>query len=228
MSADQKQTEVILMGTMHLPPSDFPEYARKLGEIIEEIAPDTICSELSPEQLAGTQTCNSKPEQRDVVIPTAKRLGIPIIPIQPATEVAVDWENRYKDAEKELKARETGRNFHDLSSSLAMEEARLWREFMTSADCIENVQVNEYHVFPQARDMIEEKWAPQLARVLTEWNEYFLSSIIATVEADPGRRILVIVGLWHKYWLWNKLVERDDIRVQNLHSFRLSQKEPTH
>jgi hypothetical protein len=227
MNADQKQTEVILLGTMHLPPSDFPDYARRLSEIIEEIAPDSICSELSPEQLAGTQPCESKPEQRDVVMPTARRLGTPIVPIQPATDVAIEWEERYKAAEKELKATEEGRNFHDLSSSLAMEEARLWGEYMTSADCIENVQINEYHVFPQARDMIEEKWAPQLARVLTEWNEYFLSSIIANVEAGPGRRILVIAGLWHKHWLWNKLVQRDDVCVYNLHTFRLSRIETT-
>ncbi len=227
MNARHQQTEVVLLGTMHLAPSDYPAYARRLGSIIEEIAPDTICSELSPEQLAGTQSCNSKPEQRDVVIPTAKRLGIPIVPMQPATDTAIDWEKRFKAADQELIGQETGRHFLEFSNLLAGQEAELWGQFMTSGDCIENVQMNEYHVFPQARDMIEEKWAPQRARILTEWNEYFLSSIDATIRANLRHLILVIAGLWHKHWLWARLAERDDVRVHNLHSFRKSRKETT-
>ena len=221
---NQELTEVILLGTMHLAVTDYPEYASKLGNLIEEIAPGIICTEVSPEQLAGTQPCDSKPEQRDVVLPTARRLGIPIVPIQPATEVGVEWEGRYKAAEQEMRTQEEGRHFLDYSCNLSVHEARLWERYMKSADCIENVQMNEYHVFPKARDMMEKKWMPRLARLLTEWNEYFLSRIIATIESKPGILIMVITGLWHKHWLWEKLEHTDGIRVHNLHSFRLSRK----
>jgi hypothetical protein len=222
MSANQNKTDVILMGTMHLDPSDYPEYASRLNDIIEEISPDIICSELSPEQLNGTQTCNSKPEQRDVVMPTARRLGIPIVPMQPATDTAIEWEKRYKAAVEELKSGNDSRYYLEISDLLAEYEAESWMRLVKSEDCIENVQLNECHVYPEARDKVSEKLAPELASVMTEWNEYFLSSILLTSEQDPGRRILVIMGLWHKYWLWNQLEKHDHIRVHNLHTFRAS------
>ncbi len=212
------------MGTMHLPATDYPEYAGKLGDLIEEIAPDIICSELSPEQLTGTQPCNSKPEQRDVVMPTAKRLGILIVPIQPDTEVGTEWEKTYKAAEQELRTDIKGRHFLDFSSFLSGQEAELCKQYMKSADCIENIQMNEYHIFAEARDVMDEKWMPQLARLLTEWNEQFLSKIVETIESNPGRLIMVITGLWHKHWLWKKLEHTDGIAVHNLHTFRLSGK----
>lgn len=213
-----------MLGTMHLSAKDHPEYTSKLGDLIEEIAPDIICSELSAEQLAGTQSCNSKPEQRDVVIPTAKRLGIPIVPIQPDTEAGLELEKHYKAAEQELRTDEKGRHFLDFSDFLSRQEGKLWGQYMKSPNCIENVQINEYHVFPEARDMMEEKWMPRLASLLTGWNEHFLSSIVAAIESNPRRLILVIAGLWHKHWLWKRLENSDGIRIYNLHSFRLSRK----
>ncbi|MEW5995027.1 MAG: hypothetical protein AB1744_11615, partial [Candidatus Zixiibacteriota bacterium] len=61
MTSTDKLATVIIFGTMHLEPDEFPAYAGRLREIIEEITPDIICAELSPEQLAGSQTCNSQP-----------------------------------------------------------------------------------------------------------------------------------------------------------------------
>ena len=132
MSALPNGTAVILFGTMHLNASDYPHYAQRLETIIEEIMPSVICAELSPEQLAKTQSCNSKPEQRDVVMPTADRLDIPIVPIQPSTEIAIEWEERFKVAEHELVSRDSGQCYHDFCCALARQEAELWGQHMKS------------------------------------------------------------------------------------------------
>jgi len=223
MYQKREQTIIIIFGTMHFGREDFPAYARRLGEIIEEITPDIICSELSPEQLAGTQSCNSKPEQRDVVMPTAKRLGIPIVPIQPSTEQAVEWEKRFKATDGKLRSQEPSRYYIEYSEYLAEQEAQLWGNLMKSDDCIENVQLTEYHVFPEARDRVECRLLPDREALLVEWNESFLSRIEETIEDNQGSRILVIAGLWHKYWLWNRLHDRNDTVVHNLQSYRLSE-----
>ncbi len=220
MSHKHEQTEVIILGTMHLEPEEYPAYANRLGEVIKEIAPDIICSELSPEQLAGTQSCDSKPEQRDVVIPTAKRLGAQIVPIQPPTNEGLDFEDRFKAMDRELRLQKSCRQLLEYLDRLAEQEAELWRDHMKNADCIEYVQFNEYHVFPEARDTVEHQMLPQRSEFWTEWNEYFLRKIVETIDNNPGRRIMVIAGLWHKYWLWNRLKHRDDINLQNLQSFR--------
>jgi len=220
MAHTQEQTTVIVFGTMHLEPKEYPAYAERLERIIEEIAPDIICSELSPEQLEGTATCNSKPEQRDVVIPTARRLGIPIVPIQAATADASNWETRYKTANQSLRSQEPHRYYLEYSDHLAKKEAELWGNQMISADYIENVQLNEYHVFSEARDVVENELMPELAEMMSEWNESFLHKILETIETNRGQRILIITGLWHKYWLWNRLSLCDNVSLHNLQSFR--------
>jgi len=205
---------------MHLAPNEFPEYGKWLTTVIEEIAPNIICAELSPEQLAETQPCNSKPEQRDIVMPTAKRLGIPIIPIQYATPTAIEWDNRNKALENTVKTNETSRAVLDFLDLLAHKEADLWYIHMKSASCIEHYQSEEYHVFCEARDVATAVLFPELAKPYNEWNEYFLEQIEHTIKDNPGSRVLVIAGLWHKYWLWNRLEVRSDITLYNANSYR--------
>jgi hypothetical protein len=220
MNQNLEKTIIVIFGTMHLEPEEFPAYGKRLCEIIEEINPDIICSELSPEQLDGTQSCNSKPEQRDVIMPTAKRLGIPIVPIQPSTEKASEWEKRFKAADGKLRSQVPSRHYIEYGEQLAGREAELWSGLMKNADCIENVQLNEYHLFSEARDRVESQLLPEREKLLDEWNENFLRKIEETFKSNRGRRILVMAGLWHKYWLWNWLSVRADVSVHNLQSYR--------
>jgi hypothetical protein len=220
MKSRRGPTEIVLLGTMHVSAREYPKYAKRLAEIIEEISPEIICSELSPEQLAGTQPCNSKPEQRDVVMPTARRLGIPIVPIQPGTEIGLKFEKKVNSAERAVRGSARGRNFLKFARFLAEKEAELWMQHLDSPSCIENVQANEYHVFGIARDMMHEKWMPRLVKLWNEWNESFLAKILETVEKNRGSSILVITGLWHKHWLWQRLVINKKIILNNLHTIR--------
>ena len=220
MNEKAGKTTVVLLGTMHLEPEAYPCYARRLGEIIEKIRPTIICSEVSPEQLSGSQPCNSKPEQRDVVLPAARRLGIPVVPIQPATAAAIEWEKRYRAADSALRNQEPHCHYLEYGERLAGQEAALWGELMKGEECIENVQMTEYHVFSQARDLVEGQLLPEREKLLEDWNESFLRKIEETIEGNRGSLILVVAGLWHKYWLWNRLSARDDIDVHNLQSYR--------
>jgi hypothetical protein len=221
-----KQVEVraivIIVGTMHLEPKEYPEYAKCLEGIIEEIAPDIICAELSPEQLAGSQPCNSKPEQRDVIIPTARRLHIDIIPIQPPTEYGRNWESRLRKVNDELGADECNGRVLEYMDLLAQKEMELWMEAMRSPEYFEQLQLNEWHLMPKARDLVDRQSFPRRAELFMEWNECFLAEIERTIGTNSGRRILILAGAWHKYWLWDKLQNRADIVLHNLHSFRKS------
>lgn len=220
MSRPTGKMEVVILGTMHLEPEAYPSYGQRLREIIEEVGPDVICAEVSPEQLAGTQPCNSKPEQRDVVLPTAARLGIAVVPIQLPTALALEWQSRYRAVDDALRKQEPQRYYLQYSEALSFQEAELWREMMKSGVCIENVQLTEYHVFAAARDAVERQLLPERDRLLTEWNESFLKRIEEVIATRPGSLLMVIAGLWHKHWLWNRLRERDDVEVCDLQSYR--------
>jgi len=41
------------------------------------------------------------------------------------------------------------------------------------------------------------------------WNRHFLAQVMAAAEAHPGRRILVLVGAEHTYWLRRELASQD-------------------
>jgi hypothetical protein len=215
-----EETKVVLLGTMHLEASGFPNYAQKLKDIISEISPNVICTELSPEQLSGEQPCNSKPEQRDVVMPLAKELDIPIIPIQLHTDAAIDWSNRLKNVEDEAIGEDRYKIYYGICNSLETCEAELWYEHMKSGNSIEHVQYNEYHVFSEARDRVDKQRFPQRARLMEEWNNSFLAVIDKAISDYTNGLLLVIVGLWHKGWLWNKLIDRKDLQVHNIHTLR--------
>ncbi|MEW5995026.1 MAG: hypothetical protein AB1744_11610, partial [Candidatus Zixiibacteriota bacterium] len=157
-----------------------------------------------------------------VVIPTAKRLGISIVAIQPTTEQGLELEKRKKEVDSRLRSDESLLRILEYTDLLAHHESELWQHHMQQGDCIEHVQLNEYHVFSEARDRVEQMLFPQRAQLLDEWNGCFLQKIEDTIERNPGRRLLVIAGLWHKYWLWNRLQRRSDVVVHNLHTFRLA------
>ena len=70
---------------------------------------------------------------------------------------------------------------------------------------------------------MEEQYSPATARIWNEWNAYLADRIGETIDKYPGDRILVTVGLDHKYWLWNRLKERKDIILHDLQSFRAAQ-----
>ena len=93
----------------------------------------------------------------------ARRVGIPIIPVQPLTSEALEWEQRIKNVNRELREREPSRHFLEFSDQLSKREAELWGYRMKTADCIEHVQLNEYHVFPEARDFVEQALMPGMA-----------------------------------------------------------------
>lgn len=213
------RTPLVIIGTLHLDPIEYRQYGLWLENVIEQVAPDIICAELSPEQLAGTQSCNSKPEQRIIVIPTAKRLNIPIVPIQPSTIYGLDWEQRYTAARSELCGNDCLKAISEFLDDLSQEEARSWRLAMHHPSRIEDLQLDVYDIFPAARDAAVEKFLPQIAQLMTEWNMRFLEIIESTIDGNASKRILVIAGLWHKYWLWNRILTRTDIELHNWQSF---------
>jgi hypothetical protein len=52
-------------------------------------------------------------------------------------------------------------------------------------------------------------FGPVDARAWEGWNQHFLQQILKTTTANPGKRILVLVGAEHAYWLRAKLANSE-------------------
>ncbi len=202
-----KPNTVIIIGTEHDRHFTDPKFGLDtLIELIQKTEPDVICAELSPEQLDGTTTCNSKPEYPNAIIPYAREHGIPIVPIQPCTSEGLEWGNRKRAELERIQLTE------DLKKN--------WDFWMILSDCIEAVnsptlktmQSRAYDTWSEIIwEKLQRKLFPALWDLKEEWNRRFYSRIEETISEFSGCTILVTVGFKHKHRLLDILQERDDI-----------------
>ncbi len=50
-------------------------------------------------------------------------------------------------------------------------------------------------------------------------NSFFLEQIMSAARKNPGKRILVLVGVEHAYWLRNKLKASSEVRYKSVEPF---------
>jgi pheromone shutdown protein TraB len=214
---------VVILGTVHLNKKNAPEYIKALENIVAKINPDIICAELSPEQLERPATCLSKPEYPDAIVPTARRMEIPVVPIQPSDKesLAATCEARKTAIYDRVKSKESGGFLLEYLQKVAQITLSNLTEVMQDVEGIEHVQLREFDRLQfEPFYIADREYFPELDELWEEWNQYFLDRIEETITKLPGKLILVTVGLAHKYWLWEKLEAREDITLHNLQSFR--------
>ena len=58
-----------------------------------------------------------------------------------------------------------------------------------------------------------------IRRVDPDYNYALIEKALASRGCAGGKRFLIILGAWHKYWFLEKLRKRDDLRVVGLSEF---------
>lgn len=206
---------VIVLGTAHHWHWETQIYSPGiLIDLLKKTEPDLICAELSPEQLSGTTTCNSKPEYPKAIIPFAKQQKIPIIPIQPCTERGLEYGNRKR---KEIER---------IKSSPGMEEKwGFWMDLSASMEDVNSPTLFDFlcRGYDTWLEIIYgrlyPKLFPNLGVLWEEWNQYFMTEIEKAIIENPDYRITVTVGNAHKYWLNNKLSCMHGIRLEHIQNY---------
>ena len=207
--------DVVVIGTAHHWHWENPMYSSGiLLELIKKTEPDVICAELSPEQLNGTTTCNSKPEYPKAIIPFAERNKIPIVPIQPCTELGLEWGNRKRKEIERVKA----------TSGLS-EKWDFWMDLSYSMEEVESYSLYDYlsrgydHWIEVIFDKLYPRLFPELGKLCEEWNRNFLKVIEKAIEEYPDSRITITVGNKHKYWLNNRLRKMESVRYKHIQDY---------
>jgi len=218
-----RKTIVVLLASLHLDEETAPAFLEDYRQVLREIAPSVICAELSPEQLAGTATCGSKPEYEAAVLPVARELGARVVPIQMPTEEALAWQQRMQDAYKRLGSTPEGRPY--LAHCEALEKAELEGTLRIArrSGGLEYFQLREYDWLQVAPTYeVMSVLFPELFALHEEWKLYFLRRIEEALGEFASERLVVTIGGYHKYWLWDRLSTRGDVSVHNLQSYRAS------
>ncbi len=220
MASQSGKTDLLVLGTLHLDERKAPFYIRRLKEVIELLAPAVICSELSPEQLAGEMATGSKPEYEAAILPTARRLDIPVVPMPPKLEDGRELEDRLQEIEHKIADDVLLKTRMDMIELLVAKSYSRLYELVRQPDALDLVQAEAYHLLSVApRHDVLESFFPDFHHIWTEWNERYFKRIIETVGQYPGKLVLVTIGLDHKYWLDRKLSEISYIHLRRLSDF---------
>jgi hypothetical protein len=219
--ADQSgKTDLLVLGTLHLDERKAPFYIRRLKEIIEMLSPAVICSELSPEQLAGEMAIASKPEYEAAILPVAKRLEIPVVAMPPKLDDSREMDDHLRQVEQKIADDVLLKTRMDMIELLVAKSYTRLHELVRQPDALDLLQAEAYHLLSVApRHDLLESFFPEFHRVWTELNERYFKRIIETVGQYPEKLILVTIGLDHKYWLDRKLAEVGYIRLRKLTDF---------
>lgn len=184
-----------------------------LEGIIKKINPDIICAELSPDQLNGKITCKTKPEYLEVIIPLAKKEGYIIFPIQPNTPEGMAW-----GKEKDLvikKIRE--KPIENIKLEYYYKFERTFQRIE-----IENLKTLQSKTLDLLYEMTFEyckAFLPKLWKLKEQWNKKFYDKICDAIIQNTGKKILVTVGLIHKFWLNKKLSQLNDIFLEYVEDY---------
>lgn len=206
---------VIVLGTAHQWHWETPIYSPEiLIDLLRNTEPDLICAELSPEQLNGTTTCNSKPEYPKAIIPFAKQHKIPIVPIQPCTEHGLEYGNRKRQEIERVKATpglsEKWDIWMDLSDSIQEVNSPTLFDFLCRG----------YDTWIEiVYDKFYSRLFPDLGALWSEWNQYFITEVEKAIVENPECRITVTVGNAHKYWLNNRLSCMKGVRLEHIQKY---------
>lgn len=202
------------MGTFHVSGKMAPTYIRELYHLITKVEPDLICAELSPEQLNGKMSTTSKPEYQEAILPAANDNGIGVVPIQPNTEEGVILEKKKDAVIKSIKSDEKRSLLWSLWESYEEYVVDNWLRILNSKDGIIAVQselLDKLYFEPWFH--VIEKHFPEFIELWTSWNRHFLSVIENVIDRKSHKRLLVTVGLWHKFWLRNELEKRGEVKI---------------
>lgn len=215
MEQEKILPKIIVLGTIHKLHYKISYYNMKvLKNLIKEINPDIICAELSQDQLDGIVTCKSKPEYPEIIIPLASKEGYNIIPIQPNTSEGISWGKERELVVKRIKAESS----EDIKLECYYEFERIFQKTIV-CESLKMLQSKKIDLLYEMAYEYCKKLLPSLWRVKEKWNMKLYRGISASIKENPEKKILITVGLAHKFWLNKKLSQRKDIYIKYIEDY---------
>jgi hypothetical protein len=195
---DQERTKVAVLGTLaefHREP--IPYDLAALLALVEEINPDLLCLDLTPDQWQKQDFEGLPPEYQEALLPLAHQTDIVVVPIgggQPApTPEAAGWR---------------GRAIGWLRERLAM----LQRTAPGPAAINQGWRHELANYLYHASNRLAGEEVEEMTRAHTD---QLTQATLETARRDPGTRILVVVNVQHCHHIRARLRRYDDIDVRD-------------
>ncbi|HST11423.1 MAG TPA: hypothetical protein VLL05_13685 [Terriglobales bacterium] len=203
-------TEVVVLCALHQLHEQAAYYTYSdLSSAIEPLHPDVLAVELTPKDLHDRVEQKNKREYQNSVFPLLKRHNWVVIALEPEDPLRSKLIGQMREAEQSLQ--QTSPQKDDAFGSYVETVFQyLLSEWHGPAD------VNSFwtdRVLEVKHKFQVEIYGSKEREGWEGWNQYFLAQIVAAAQQNPGKRIVVIVGVEHGYWLRAHLREQGNIKL---------------
>lgn len=212
----QPASEVVVLSTLHQFHGTNQGYSfADLSAIIERIEPDILAVELTPVALKNRTEQKTKQEYPRSVFPLIDKHGYKAVPLEPAEPEYSRLVGLLTQSNKKMREKQPERleAFSVYSKKLYEHLHETWKSPAAVNSPETDALFDVKHRFQNALFGESER------EVWDGWNSHFLKQILSTAKLNPGKRILVLVGAEHAYWLRNRLKEAQDVRLIDVQRF---------
>ena len=202
------RAEVIVLSTLHQLHAQTDDYSfDDLSDVIEQLHPDILAVELTAVDLESRREQSTKQEYQRVVFPLMDKHNYDVVPLEPPQPLYDELVGLFRKAQKDLSEQNPvgAESFNLYADSLFEFLGERWVSPGAVNSRATDILFESKHRFQSALYGAEEAQAWQ------GWNQHFLQQILQTAEAHPDKRILVLVGAEHAYWLRSHLADSEVI-----------------
>lgn len=209
-AATAPPAQVAVLATLHQLHATTPGYSfEALGQIIERLQPDVLCVELQPDDLQRRPAEATKQEYPKIVYPLIDRHHYRVYAMEPAEPVYSDILTPYIQAGHDFSLREPeqAEAFSRYSDGAYIGLQTYWTSPARVNDTVTDSVLRAKHELQQAMVGDGERIGWE------RWNQQFLGVILQAAKENPGRRIVVLVGAEHGYWLRGHLAQANGVQL---------------
>ena len=200
------RAEVIVLSTLHQLHAETEGYSfADLSEVIEQLQPDILAVELTAEDIESRRDQPTKQEYQRAVFPLLDKHNYDVVPLEPPQPLYDELVGLFRQSQKDLSEQNPAgaESFNLYADSLFEMLEERWVSPGAVNSRATDILFESKHRFQSALFGDEEAQAWQ------GWNQHFLQQILKTADAHPDKRILVLVGAEHTYWLRSHLADSD-------------------
>jgi hypothetical protein len=211
LADDSKLSEVIVLSTLHQLHEQTRGYTfQDLSEVIEQLRPDFLAVELTAIDLESRRDQPVKQEYQRSVFPLLDKHHYQPVALEPPQPLYGELVGLFREANKQLSEQNpaAAATFDVYTESLYQILIERWVSPAEVNSLATDILFESKHRFQSAI------FGPSEVKAWEQWNQHFLQKILTTAEAHPGKRILVLVGAEHSYWLRSRL-DTSDINLRD-------------
>lgn len=202
-----KETEVFVVGGIHQSHERAKLYTyQRMGQLVTELSPELLCVEVEQRYIDDGSDRGMPYDFQKFMVPLARKAGIPV--------VGIDWwDEKRGDIWKQLQKEAFADNAIAPETALLDGLFRLLNGYFQERDFAE-INSPEITALWEAQNEMKYKVFRQHPKYKAidefekERNDHMVENVLQAIRRHPGKRILIAVGIDHKYYIERELRRR--------------------